>query len=134
MNDNVRSAEIMTEMLVRRARTVMQHGGSVEQLLAATDRAVLAAMPLDSRTPDRAAGSLYDAVAAGTVGASWADATMDRHCVVHTDYAWRWMQHAMASERGHSLEQTAGAEILDLIDEPHWERLPADAFDAIAAA
>lgn len=133
MNDNVRSAEIMTEMLVRRARGVMQHGGSVEQLLAATDRAVLAAMPIDARTPDQVANSIYHAVADGTVGAAWANAAMDRHCVVHTDYAWRWMQHAMAAERGHSLEQTAGAEILDLIDEPHWNRLPdLDAFDAVA--
>jgi hypothetical protein len=139
MNDNS-TATIMPELLARRARAVLAHGGSAEQLLSRTRHEVLAVMPLDARVPDAVHGSLYVQIAEGIVPAGWARHQMDMRCVAHSDYAWRWLEHACAEERGHSPAQIADAEILELVDHPHWggpdlPDLPAlDVFDAVAAA
>lgn len=106
--------QIDVQMLVRRAHIEIAAGGSLERLLTATPRDVLALMPLDLRTPDEVPGSIYGAIARGDVTPRYGRQMMDTACVNHTDYAWSWLVHAECQHIGLTPATISMAELMDL--------------------
>ena len=118
-------------MLTRRAQAEIESGNSVERLLRTTDQDVLALVPVEARTPDEVAGSMYGRIASGAVPARIGMSRMDAACVVHTDYAWHWLVHAECAEYGMTPARIAMAEVMDLVRHDWRDTLPMrDAIDA----